>query len=63
MNDAAVGTMATEAMGLLVEAVEQIPSERWNLPSNLDGWTVRDLVAHTTGSAAKIVTLVEGGEI
>jgi len=58
-----IGMMATEAMGLLIEAVEQIPSDAWDQPSNLEGWSIRDLVAHTTGSAAKVVTLVEGGEV
>ena len=63
MNDAGVGTRATEAMGLFIDAVEQIPSAAWDQPSNLEGWSIRDLVAHTTGTAAKIVTLVEGGEV
>ncbi|MBO0881215.1 MAG: TIGR03086 family protein [Mycobacterium sp.] len=61
--EAQVGVMAAEAMGLLIDAVKQIPPEGWDQPSNLEGWTVRDLVAHVTGSAAKIVTLAEGGEI
>ena len=63
MSDAGIGTRATEAMGLFIEAVNQIPSAAWDQPSNLEGWTIRDLVAHTTGTAAKIVTLVEGGEV
>lgn len=63
MNNADVGSLATEAMGLLIEAVEQIASESWDLPSNLEGWSIRDLVGHVTGSAAKVVTLVEGGEV
>ena len=63
MNDAGVGTRATEAMGLFIEAVDQIPSTAWDQSSNLEGWSIRDLVAHTTGTAAKIVTLVEGGEV
>lgn len=58
-----LGATAAEAMGLLIEAVEQIPLESWDQPSNLDGWSIRDLVGHVTGSAAKIVTLVEGGEV
>jgi uncharacterized protein (TIGR03086 family) len=64
-DDAAaqVGARASEAMGFLVDAVEQIPSESWDQPSNLDGWSIRDLGVHTIGSAAKIVTLVEGGEV
>ncbi len=63
MNHADVGTLATEAMGLLIEAVEQIPSAAWDQPSNLEGWSIQDLVGHVTGSAAKVVTLVEGGEV
>ena len=65
MYDAAsqVGTMATEALGLLSEAVEQISPECWDQRSNLESWSVRDLVGHVTGSAAKIVTLVEGGDV
>ena len=65
MNDATpqVGRIATEARGLLIAAVEQIPPESWDQPSNLEGWNMRDLVGHVTGSAAKIVTLVEGGEV
>jgi uncharacterized protein (TIGR03086 family) len=63
-DDAAalVGARASEAMDFLVDGVEQIPSESWDQPSNLDGWSIRDLVVHTTGSTAKIVTLAEGGE-
>lgn len=57
-----VGAMATEAMGFLVKAVEQIAPENWYRPSNLEGWGIPDLVAHVNGSAAKIVTLVEGGK-
>jgi uncharacterized protein (TIGR03086 family) len=60
---ARVGTTATEAMALLLDAVEQVPPEVWDRPSNLDGWSVRDLVGHATGSAAKMVTLVENGEL
>ncbi len=56
-------TMATEAMDLLIEAVEQTPPENWDRPSNLEGWSVRELVGHATGSAAKIVTLLEDGQL
>ena len=62
MNDD-VAARAIEAMGLLVDAVDQIPSEAWDQPSNLEGWSIRDLVAHTAGTAARIVTLFEGGEV
>jgi uncharacterized protein (TIGR03086 family) len=50
-------------MDFLVAAVAQIPSQSWDQPSNLDGWTVRDLVGHVTGSAAKVVALVEDKDI
>ena len=56
----AIAARAIEAMDFLVDAVEQIPSESWDQPSNLDGWSIRDLVVHTTGSAAKLVALAEG---
>ena len=61
MNDPAtpIGTLATEAIGLLLDAVGQVPSEGWDQPSNLEGWSVRELVGHAVGSAAKIVALVE----
>ncbi|BBZ70261.1 TIGR03086 family metal-binding protein [Mycobacterium paraseoulense] len=58
-----IGVLAAEALGLLIDAVDQIPSEGWDRPSNLEGWSLRDLVGHVTGSAAKVVTLVEDGEI
>ena len=64
MDDAAhMGTIATKALALLIEAVEQVPDDSWQRPSNLEGWTVSELVGHATGSTAKILTLVEGGEI
>ena len=53
----AIAARAIEAMDFLVAAVQQIPSESWDQPSNLDGWSIRDLVVHTTGSAAKLVAL------
>lgn len=58
-----IGRFAAEAIQLLIDAVEQTPPEAWNQPSNLEDWNVGEVVAHATGSAAKIVTLVEGGEI
>jgi uncharacterized protein (TIGR03083 family) len=56
----AIAARAIEAMDFLIDAVAQIPSESWDQPSNLDGWSIRDLVVHTTGSAAKLVALAEG---
>ncbi|TVT17366.1 TIGR03086 family protein, partial [Amycolatopsis rhizosphaerae] len=65
MNDptARIGRLAVASLDLLIEAVAQTPPESWDRPSNLDGWSVRDLVGHATGSAAKIVALLEDGEI
>ncbi|WP_031469384.1 TIGR03086 family metal-binding protein [Sciscionella sediminilitoris] len=58
-----IGMAATEALDLFIAAVEQIPQENWDRPSNLADWTVRELVGHATGSATKVVTLVEGGQL
>ena len=58
-----IGVMATEALDLLIDAVDRIAPESWEQPSNLEGWSLRDLVGHVTGSAAKVATLVEDGEI
>ncbi len=58
-----ISVLASEALDLLTDAVEQIRPEIWAQPSNLEGWSLRDLVGHATGSAAKIVTLVEGEEV
>jgi uncharacterized protein (TIGR03086 family) len=58
-----IGVMATEALDLLIDAVDQISPESWDQPSNLEGWSLRELVGHVTGSAAKVVTLVEDGEV
>jgi uncharacterized protein (TIGR03086 family) len=65
MDDATarIGTMAADAMGLLIDAVDQIAPETWDRPSNMAGWSVRELVGHVTGSAAKVVTLMEDGQI
>lgn len=65
MDDASarIGTLATEAIGLLIEAVDATAPECWDEPSNLAEWTVRELVGHATGSTAKIAALIEGGEI
>jgi hypothetical protein len=61
-NKPDLGTRASQAVDFFTEAVEQIPSASLDLPSNLEGWTIRDLVAHSTGNTAKTVTLVEGGQ-
>lgn len=63
MNNAGIGARATESIDLFVKAVDEIPSDAWDLPSNLEGWSIRDVVGHSTGSAAKVVALAEGGEI
>jgi uncharacterized protein (TIGR03086 family) len=60
---ARIGMTACAALDLFVAAVEQIPRQRWDQPSNLDHWSIRELVGHATGSAAKIVALVEDGEV
>ncbi|EFG77952.1 TIGR03086 family protein [Mycobacterium parascrofulaceum ATCC BAA-614] len=65
MNDtnSRIGVLATEAIDLLIDAVDRIAPASWDRPSDLEGWSLRDLVGHVTGSAAKVVTLVEDGEL
>ncbi|UQX11520.1 hypothetical protein [Candidatus Mycobacterium methanotrophicum] len=63
MNNEDIRARAIEAVDFFIAAVEQIPSDSWDLPSNLVGCSIRDPVGHATSSAAKIVTSVEGGEI
>ena len=58
-----LGVLATEALDLFTPSVRQVPSERWDDPSILQDWTVRELVAHATGSATRIVVLAEDGEL
>lgn len=58
-----MAALATQALDLFIEAVEQTAPESWDQPSNLGEWSLRDLVGHATGSAAKIVALAEDGEI
>jgi uncharacterized protein (TIGR03086 family) len=61
MNDD-TAARATQAVDFFIDAVAQIPAQSWDQPANLDGWSIRELVAHTTGTAAKLVTLAQGGE-
>lgn len=58
-----LGALATEALDLFTAAVREIPAERWDDPSILQDWTVRELVAHATGSATRVVVLAEDGEL
>lgn len=58
-----IATLAVEAIDLLQDAAAQIPPECWDTPSNLADWSLRDLVAHATGSAAKIVALLAGEDL
>lgn len=62
-TDSRIGVLATEAIDLLIDAVDRIAPASWDRPSDLEGWSLRDLVGHVTGSAAKVVTLVEDGEL
>ncbi|TDD90349.1 TIGR03086 family protein [Saccharopolyspora karakumensis] len=60
---ARIDVMTAEALEFFVEAVERVPAERWDEPSNLDEWSVRELIGHATGTATKIAVLLEDGEI
>lgn len=58
-----IDALATASIALLIDAVDQTRAASWDQPSNLAGWSLRDLVGHATGSAAKIVALVQDAEI
>lgn len=58
-----IGRLAAAAIAMLIDSVEQTPPQAWDRPSNLDDWNLGELVGHATGSAAKIVTLLEGGPV
>ena len=58
-----LGVLAIEALDLLTAAVREAPSDRWDDPSILQDWTLRELVAHATGSATRIIVLAEDGEL
>ena len=58
-----LGVLAVEALELLTTAVRDVPAERWDDPSILQDWTLRELVAHATGSATRIIVLAEDGEL
>lgn len=58
-----ISVMTGLALELFCAAVEQTPAQNWDRPSNLDGWSVRELVGHATGSTAKILTLLENGDV
>lgn len=45
--------VARESFRLLEDVVGRLEEGDWERPSNLDGWSVRDVVAHVTGSVAK----------
>lgn len=60
---APIGTLAAAAIDLFIASVDQIAPDSWDRPSNLDDWSVRELVGHATGSTARIVTLVEDGDL
>lgn len=58
-----ISALATEAVELFIEAVRRLPDEYWDRPSNLEDWSVRELVGHATGSAAKVVALAANDEL
>lgn len=58
-----IDVLAAEALDLFTASVRAIPAQRWDDPSNLQEWTVRELVGHATGSATRVIVLVEDGEL
>ncbi|BBX86799.1 TIGR03086 family metal-binding protein [Mycolicibacterium aubagnense] len=58
-----IGELATEALDLFTASVREVPAARWDDPSILQEWNLRELVAHGTGSATRVIVLVEDGEL
>lgn len=63
MNEGNSGAVAEQALEFFRDAVGRVPLATWDQPSNLEGWSVRELVGHATGGATKLVTLLEGGQV
>lgn len=57
------GLPAIEAIELFIDAVARTPQDHWDRPSNLGDWSLRELVGHATGSAAKVIALIEDAEV
>lgn len=59
MNPNDVVTVAPGALQFLAATVDRVEEGEWARPSILDDWSVRDVVAHVTGSVAKMSALIE----
>lgn len=53
-----VAVVMPQALRLLNETVASIEGDEWERPSNLTGWSVRELVGHVTGSVNKLSALI-----
>src|SRR6476646_6337084 len=51
MSGSDVWTMIHRERAGLAGDLEQLTPEQWDSPSECDGWTVRDVVAHMTASS------------
>jgi uncharacterized protein (TIGR03083 family) len=74
MNDASrLGELVEtwrQAIAEFVALVRDVPAEQWDLPTDLEGWSVKDNVAHTAhlesvlaGSPEETVAVEEGGHV
>ena len=50
---------AGEEQTRLVRLLDGLTDEQWRSPTDCDGWSVRDIVAHLAGAAASTATLRE----
>jgi uncharacterized protein (TIGR03083 family) len=50
---------ATEEYRRLDELLGELSAEQWEAPTDCEGWTVRDIVAHLAGAAAATASLRE----
>lgn len=55
MNDATqqIGALATEAISLFIDTVDPTPENCWDQPSNLDNWSLHDLMGHATARSSE----------
>lgn len=58
MSPASIDEVLPQALSLLDETVASLRDDDWDQPSNLDGWSVRELVGHVTGSVHKASALI-----
>ena len=47
----------------VVEYARSLPAEAWDTPTDVDGWTCKDVLAHLAGDTGKITTSAMRGPV